>query len=150
MMMRGNKHQSLRERFEANYIPEPNSGCFLWTASVHVRTGYGKIGLNKHSILAHRAAWMLYRGEIPEGLCVLHRCDVRSCVRPEHLFLGTRASNFQDMVAKGRYRNPKQMRTVCPQGHPYSGKNKTGGRICRICTRKQGLAWYYRNKGKSA
>ena len=66
--------------------------------------GYGQIaktGASKTS-LAHRISWELNRGNIPTGLCVLHKCDVRNCVRPDHLFLGTKTDNHFDKVQKGR------------------------------------------------
>lgn len=85
--------------------PEPNSGCFLWTRATN-QSGYGQIGFRrsgKHiKILAHRLAWILAFGEIPQDLLVLHRCDVPSCINPQHLFLGTQSDNMQDAARKGR------------------------------------------------
>ena len=83
-------------------------------------------------------AWELARGPIPDGLFVLHHCDNRAWVNPDHLFLGTQGDNIRDCLAKGRHW--KHAKTHCPKGHPYSGDNliivkKTGHRICRTCRR---------------
>lgn len=87
-------------------IPEPNTGCWLWTGSMW-GNGYGQVRANNKIRFAHRAAYELARGPIPKGdgyhgTCVLHRCDVRCCVNPDHLFLGTHKDNMDDMARKGR------------------------------------------------
>ncbi len=88
-------------KFEDSYIPEPNSGCWLWTRAI-VRKGYGTVAGDGKLIHAHRWSWILHKGEIPHGMCVCHRCDTPACVNPDHLFLGTNQDNMDDREKKNR------------------------------------------------
>lgn len=87
------------------WLTPPNeNGCRLFTGYV-MKNGYGTTVsiLKKHEkMLAHRKAWMLAYGPIPDGLHVLHKCDVRNCCEPTHLFLGTNLDNIKDRIQKGR------------------------------------------------
>lgn len=91
-------------RFTEKYIPEPNSGCWLWLAAVD-KDGYGRFtvadGGNGTSQPAHRVSYRLYVGKIGRR-SVLHRCDTPPCVNPQHLFRGTTQDNRQDCVDKNR------------------------------------------------
>lgn len=82
------------------------SDCWNWIGKRNNK-GYGVIGHGGSStkqLLAHRVSWMIHFGAIPDGMCVLHKCDNPPCVRPDHLFLGTKKDNLQDMSKKGRNR----------------------------------------------
>lgn len=85
------------------------SGCWIWTAGSNSR-GYGRIYYKGRQWGAHRAYYDALVGEIPTGLVVCHRCDVPSCVNPDHLFLGTASENMRDMVKKGRRKSTKGVR----------------------------------------
>lgn len=89
------------EVFERHYIPEPNSGCWLWISAATPK-GYGYFTHDNRTVRAHRFAWQHKYGPITGGLFVCHKCDVPSCVNPDHLFLGTNDDNVQDKIKKGR------------------------------------------------
>lgn len=95
----------LAERFAEQYTVNAD-GCWIWTGT-KLKTGYGGIGAGgRHGrhLRAHRASWEIHRGPIPEGEKVRHRCDVRLCVNPDHLQLGSQRDNILDMVERGRRR----------------------------------------------
>jgi len=96
--MSSNHVMTRREKFEALFTVTP--GCWNWQGWRN-RQAYGEfIGFGER--LAHRVAYVLYVGPIPEGLCILHSCDNPSCVNPAHLSPGTRTKNLADMTRRGR------------------------------------------------
>ena len=124
-------------------------GCLLFTGAQN-HGGYGVINRRGRLILAHRLAWLLAVGEIPDGMCVCHHCDTRSCVEPGHLFLGTYLDNNRDMVNKGRHHNSRK--THCVNGHEFTPANtylNGRGRHCRACQATFNRAYRARRKQAS-
>jgi hypothetical protein len=124
-------------RFWSRVAVRQPSDCWEWTGC-RTALGYGRFGIGKRVVKAHRRAWELVNGAIPDGLWVLHKCDNPPCVNPSHLWLGTDAENQHDMSAKGRNHNTRKSR--CPKGHEYSAENTLttvrGTRVCRTCKRE--------------
>jgi len=144
---------------------DKSGDCWIWTGYRDRKT-YGIVERRRdgrRETRAHRWAWILTHGPIPDGLFVLHRCDNPPCVRPDHLWLGTTDDNMADMAAKGRAhrvktpehiqaiadaqrrryrehpeRHPETMKTHCKRGHPFDEANTRrarGQRQCRACHR---------------
>lgn len=93
-------------RFLSNTTFPSVDGCIIWGGAVGSHGRYGSVRAMGKSWLAHRLAWTLFRGEIPKGMFVLHRCDVGLCVNCDHLFLGTQRDNVLDMEGKQRSVHP--------------------------------------------
>jgi hypothetical protein len=97
--------QSAKTRFYAKvFIPDEN-GCMLWMGAKNQK-GYGNFGINNKIVAVHRFSYELHVAKIPRGMQVLHKCDVRNCIAPDHLFLGTQSDNMKDMYGKNRGNRP--------------------------------------------
>lgn len=139
---------SVGDRFHAHYIPEPNTGCWLWDGKLSSK-GYGKLhdGNPGNRLLnAHRLAYELLRGPIPDGLQLDHLCRVRSCVNPRHLEPVTNQDNVLRSPISLATANAKK--THCPKGHAYVPENtimERGKRRCRACRDERNRAtWLIR------
>lgn len=93
--------EKLLKRFWAKVDKRGLNQCWEWSAG-RLSNGYGAFRITGVSQSAHRASWMIHNGEIPEGMLVCHHCDNRTCINPDHLFLGTAQDNLDDMTAKNR------------------------------------------------
>ena len=117
--------EEFARQMEGLVVPEPNSGCCLWLGPVD-RRGYGRVEVwrsnHRRVYRAHRVAWLLSGGDLVDGLSVLHRCDIRCCVNPTHLFLGTPWDNSRDMARKGRG-------SRSAKGLPYGARREANGRF---------------------
>lgn len=89
-----------RRKFLENVVVDPVTKCWLWQN--HLVRGYGQILFEGIRHYAHRLAYRIFKGGVPAGIRVLHKCDTTNCVNPKHLFLGTQKDNSDDMMRKGR------------------------------------------------
>jgi hypothetical protein len=131
--------QYIRDRV----VEVTESGCWIWMQTLN-RGGYGMVlkrGMGQRT--AHRLSYATFVGPIPEGMYICHRCDVRCCVNPDHLFVGTHTDNVRDAVRKKRMYN--QRLTHCPRGHEYTPENTllrkgNNARRCHTCRKVQDAA----------
>ena len=110
--------------------------CWEWIAGTRGKTGYGSFKIDGEVIDTHRVSWMIHFGPIPEDKFVLHKCDNRKCVRPDHLFLGTQLDNVRDMISKGRQHKPLKGREKLP-AHGTISEYKSHKCRCDLCKEAQ-------------
>jgi Autographiviridae endonuclease len=147
----------LSARIESHIERVTESGCWLWTGSLD-GSGYGVMNVGSRSdgsrrqVRAPRLAWQLHVGPVPRGMHVLHRCDVRACANPAHLFLGTNLDNIADRHGKGRtlageqHANAKldagKVRLIrASTEHAYRLAPQLGVSATTICRVRRGEAW---------
>lgn len=117
------------QRFWSKVIK--TGSCWEWTGAKN-KKGYGHFCLNYDILKSHRVSYELFKELIPQGLQIDHLCKNTSCVNPDHLEVVT----LQENIRRGNHTNKgikNRLKTHCPKGHEYSGKDKMGFRLCRIC-----------------
>jgi len=140
--------KTLIERIENLVMRDPNSGCWLWTGTLNNR-GYGMVGVQGKMQLVHRTIYELFKGSIPLGLQLDHKCRTSACANPDHLEPVTNRENTMRGLSPETMRKHHMATLACPQGHFYTPKNtyiyfnKKGHRCrgCRICRRAVNRAW---------
>lgn len=125
----------VKERFEAGVLMIPFSDCHYWDANIS-SAGYGRMYANGKMTSAHRLSYMLYKGEIPNGMHVLHSCDEPTCVNPSHLRLGTHADNMRDRSLR------EKCLTSLDQVKKIREELNSGIRQC-VVAKKYGLSLKY-------
>lgn len=97
----GAHNRPMSERL-SNVMPITECGCHIWMGGTGGPLGYGAMKVNGKAIATHRLSWEESYGDIPDGMWVLHKCDIPTCINPEHLFLGDHNANMEDKRNKKR------------------------------------------------
>lgn len=130
----GHVFKTFEDRFFEKVSPEPNTGCWLWTGADN-GCGYGTMTMgHDRRAYAHRLAYELFVGPVPDGLHLDHLCRVRCCVNPSHLEPVTNRENAR----RGNVGSHQSSKTHCIRGHAFDEhgyRNNKGNRQCRLCTR---------------
>lgn len=143
----------IAERFKSRIVVGKNGCHFFDTGRIRRHDFYVYISLTGKRERAHRLAYRLFVGAIPTGLEVCHKCDVKGCCNPDHLFLGTHQENMMDRSIKGKH--PEKNKKTCKNGHPLTDENlskygllKLRTRVCLVCVRARSVAFRLRAKKK--
>jgi hypothetical protein len=99
-----NRNRPFVEIMEERIERIPECGCWIWMGYFNAPNGYGRYQIKGESFLAHRLSWEHHYGPVPKGLWVLHKCDTRSCINPDHLYIGTVKDNSRDTVKRERFK----------------------------------------------
>lgn len=143
---RGHVFKSEILRLEEKYIPEPNSGCWLWTGATN-GFGYGRLFSNGRNRYAHRVSFEIAHGPIADDMQLDHLCRNTFCINPDHLEPVTNQEN----VKRGLMSALRPARVFCPKGHPqnqFGYIDSRGARQCLVCLSIRQKAYYLRKKAR--
>lgn len=139
-------------RFNRHWSLDAATGCWVWNGFVRPN-GYGHSCYKRKTTMAHRVAWFLYRGPIPDGMVLDHICRNRGCVNPDHLRVVTPGQNATENSLSPWAKN--KQKTHCPAGHEYTPENtyrvstRPGNRVCLTCIRRKSRERYAKKKQKN-